>query len=140
MYCFYPLVGSEQPADDKVPLLLPVKAGINWIWSPKCQKTLSLKEKFQYIRWLKCTSHCNSDLHAVWHLIARMNDQGKIDIENGTDAWRYNLDALGFLEIRNVSVADNGTEYKCEVRKWDVDPEHIKLLYYGAQEGKMVKN
>jgi len=140
VYCFYPLVGSEQPADDKVPYLLPVKAGISRIWSPKCQKALSLKEKFHYIRWRKCTSHCNSDLHAVWQLVARMNDQGDIQIENGTDAWRYNLDAMGFLEIRNVSVADNATEFQCEVRKWDVDPEHVVLLCYGPQEGKTVKN
>ena len=140
MYCFYPSVGSEQPEDDKVPLLMPVKAGINLIWSPKCQKALLLKEKFQYLRYHKCISHCNSDLHAVWQLIARMNDQGDIQIENGTDAWKYSLDALGFLKIRNVSADDNGTEYKCEVRKWDLDPEHIVLLYYGPQEGKIVKN
>jgi len=133
-------VGSEQPADDKVPLLMPVKAGINWIWSPKCQKALLLKDKFQYLRYHKCISHCKSDLHAVWHLIARMNDQGDIQIENGTDAWKYNLDALGFLKIRNVSVDDNGTEYKCEVRKWDLDSEHIVLLYYGLQEAAQSTN
>ena len=54
---------------------------------------------------------------------------------NGTDSL-YTLFNNGILEIRNVTVADNYTEYRSEVRSaWDLDPEHVLLLFY-ENEGK----
>ena len=50
-----------------------------------------------------------------------MNDKGVIHYYNGTDAL-YTLFDNGILEIRNVTVADNYTEYRSEVRSaWDLD-------------------
>ena len=58
---------------------------------------------------------------------------------NGTDAL-YTLLNNGILEIRNVTVVDNYTEYRSEVRSpWDLDPEHVSLLFY-ENEGKKVLN
>ena len=68
-----------------------------------------------------------------------MDDKGVIHYYNGTDAL-YTLFDNGILEIRNVTVADNYTEYRSEVRSaWDLDPEHI-LLLYDENEGKKVLN
>ena len=58
---------------------------------------------------------------------------------NGTDAL-YTLFNNGILEIRNVTVVDNYTEYRSEVRSpWDLDPEHVSLLFY-ENESKKVLN
>ena len=39
-----------------------------------------------------------------------------------------------------MTVADNYTEYRSEVRSpWDLDPEHVLLLFY-ENEGKKVLN
>ena len=59
-----------------------------------------------------------------------MNNKGVIRYANGTDGL-YTLFTNGILEIRNVTVADNYTEYRSEVRRtWDLDTEHILLFYY----------
>ena len=68
-----------------------------------------------------------------------MNDKGVIQYYNDTDAL-YTLFDNGILEIRNVTVADNYTEYRSEVRSaWDLYPEHILLFFY-ENEGKKVLN
>lgn len=68
-----------------------------------------------------------------------MNNKGAIRYYNGADAL-YTLLNNGILEIRNVTVADNYTEYRSEVRRaWDLDPEHVLLLFY-ENEGKKVLN
>lgn len=59
-----------------------------------------------------------------------MNNKGVIRYDNGTDGL-YTLFTNGILQIRNVTVADNYTEYRSEVRRtWDLDTEHILLFYY----------
>ena len=66
-----------------------------------------------------------------------MNNKGVIRYYNGTDAL-YTLFNNGILEIRNVTVADNYTEYRSEVGSTrNLDPEHILLLYY-VNEGKKI--
>ena len=68
-----------------------------------------------------------------------MNNKGVIRYYNGTDAL-YTLFNNGILEIKNVTVADNDTEYRSEVGSTrNLDPEHILLLYY-ENEGKKVFN
>ena len=68
-----------------------------------------------------------------------MNNKGVIRYYNGTDAL-YTLFNNGILEIKNVTVADNDTEYRSEVASTrNLDPEHILLLYY-ENEGKKVLN
>ena len=68
-----------------------------------------------------------------------MNNKGVIHYYNGTDAL-YTLFNNGILEIRNVTFADNYTEYRSEVRSaWDLHPEHILLSFY-ENEGKKVLN
>ena len=66
-----------------------------------------------------------------------MNNKGVIRYYNGTDAL-YTLFNNGILEIKNVTVADNYTEYRSEVGSTrNLDPEHILLLYY-VNEGKKI--
>ena len=66
-----------------------------------------------------------------------MNNKGAIRYYNGADAL-YTLLNNGILEIRNVTVADNYTEYRSEVGSTgDLDPEHI-LPLYDENEGKKV--
>ena len=68
-----------------------------------------------------------------------MNDKEVIHYYNGTDAL-YTLFNNGILEIKNVTFADNDTEYRSEVGSTrNLDPEHILLLYY-ENEGKKVFN
>ena len=68
-----------------------------------------------------------------------MNNKEVIHYYNGTDAL-YTLFNNGILEIKNVTFADNDTEYRSEVGSTrNLDPEHILLLYY-ENEGKKVFN
>lgn len=60
-----------------------------------------------------------------------------------SDASRYQMDTRAILEIKNVTAADHRTEYRCDVRVWDVETNHVMLLYSAEeqqkeQEGKMV--
>ena len=67
-----------------------------------------------------------------------MNNKGVIRYYNGTDAL-YTLFNNGILEIRNVTVADNYTEYRSEVGSTrDLDPEHILLLYDENEDKKVL--
>ena len=90
--------------------------------------------------WHKCIAHCHSRGHdPIWQRIARLTNKGVIRYYNGTDAL-YTLFSNGILEIRNVTVANNDTEYRSEVRSaWDLDLEHVLLLFY-ENEGKKVLN
>ena len=102
--------------------------------------TLYLQKEYSHLTWHKCIAYYHSRGHdPIWQRIVRMNDKGVIHYYNGTDAL-YTLFDNGILEIRNVAVADNYTEYRSEVRSaWDLDPEHILLFFY-ENEGKKVLN
>ena len=126
---------SEEKKVDKVPIVWPVVPGTNRISCPSLQKTMFLKEKFQYLVWLKCVENCQSEDNHVWQRIARMNYERSIHYENGTDAL-YTLYTDGILQIQNVTMADNNTEYRCEVRVWDIKTDHIMLRCYKEQQGK----
>ena len=68
-------------------------------------------------------------------MIVGMNHKKVIRYYNGTDAF-YTLYKNGTLEIQNVTVADNYTEYRCDLRtEHDRDGGYIMLLYY-ENEGK----
>ena len=104
------------------------------------QKTLYLQKEYSHLTWHKCIAHCHSRGHdPIWQRIARLTNKGVIRYYNGTDVL-YTLFSNGILEIRNVTVANNDTEYRSEVRSaWDLDPEHVLLLFY-ENEGKKVLN
>ena len=104
------------------------------------QKTLYLQKEYSHLTWHKCIAHCHSRGHdPIWQRIARLTNKGVIRYYNGTDAL-YTLFSNGILEIRNVTVANNYTEYRSEVRSaWDLDPEHVLLLFY-ENKGKKVLN
>ena len=64
-----------------------------------------------------------------------MDSKGVIRYGNGTDSL-YTLYKNGILEIRNVNVTDNNTEYRSDVRtKSDYDTDYIMLVYF-KEEGK----
>ena len=89
--------------------------------------------------WHKCIAQCHSRHDHIWQRIARLTNKGVIHYYNGTDAL-YTLFDNGILEIRNVTVADNYTEYRSEVRSaWELDTEHVLLLFY-ENEGKKELN
>lgn len=44
-----------------------------------------------------------------------MDNNWNINIKNGSKP-RYNLDRRGFLEIKNVTEADQGSEYRCTLK------------------------
>lgn len=72
-----------------------------------------------------------------------MYDSGTIRIVNGSDASMYDLNKKGILTIRGQTVANNGTEYRCDVRMaYDLESEHILLLHYNdeGKEGNMVNS
>ena len=130
---------SEERRTNTVPILWPVVSGTNRISSHQFQKTLYLQKEYSCLTWHKCIAHCQSRHDHIWQRIARLNNKGAIRYYNGTHAL-YTLFNNGILEIRNVTVADNYTEYRSEVRSaWDVDAEHVLLLFY-ENEGKKVCN
>ena len=100
--------------------------------------TLYLQKEYSHLTWHKCIAYCHSRGHdPIWQRIARLTNKGMIHYYNGTDSL-YTLFNNGILEIRNVTVADNYTEYRSEVGSTrDLDPEHI-LLLYDENEGKKV--
>ena len=121
---------SEHRSTNTVPILWPVVPGTNRISSHPFQKTLYLQKDYYHLAWHKCIAHCHSRHDHIWQKIARMNNKGVIRYDNGTDGL-YTLFTNGILQIRNVTVADNYTEYRSEVRRtWDLDTEHILLFYY----------
>ena len=123
-----------------VPILWPVVPGKNRISPHTFQKTLYLQKEYRYLTWHKCIAYCHSrGFDPIWQMIATLTNKGVIHYFNGADAL-YTLFNNGILEIKDVTVADNYTEYRSEVRsEWDLDPEHVLLLFYENEGKKALK-
>ena len=126
-----------------VPMLWPYEDGTVRISCAKFQESLFLQKNIQYMVWHKCIDHCKSNDQHVWIPVAWLKyDSGTILVVNGSDASIYDLNRKGILTIRGQTVADNGTEYRCDVRtKYDVESDHVLLLDYDkGKEGNMVNS
>ena len=63
-----------------------------------------------------------------------MDNNWNIQIYNGS---QYNLDRRGLLQIRNVTEDDNGTEYRCTLKKKDGEESIRIILTFLYEEGKI---
>ena len=63
-----------------------------------------------------------------------MDNKWNIQINNGS---QYNLDRRGLLQIRNVTEEDNGTEYRCTLKKKDGEESVRIILTFLYDEGKI---
>ena len=134
---------ASQQSVNTVAMLWPYEDGTVRISCAKFQEILFLGKPIQHMAWLKCVNHCNSNDQYDWRLVARlMYDSGTIQIVNGSDASMYELNKKGILTIRGQTVANNGTEYRCDARMaHDLESDHILLLHYDeGKEGNMANS
>ena len=120
-----------------------VKPGSIQIPCPSLQQALSLQETVKYVVWE--VSRVETSGEISWKQLFGMNSKWEIWRRNGTDAEIYDLNTSGILKINKVTSADNGTEFRCDVRTWrqatntlHVEPIHMTLFVEPQDAGKKI--
>ena len=93
-----------------------VKPGNIQIPCPSLQQALSLQMLVKYLVWNVRKVEKSGKIS--WKQLFGMNSKSQIWRSNGTDAEIYDLNTSGILKINKVTKADNGTEFRCDVRTW----------------------
>ena len=96
-------------------------------------------QAFLYLAWSARSPIGNSTMYTDWDFIGGMNSTRHLHIDKPQ---KNAIDWRGFLSIRNVTKDQNGTEYRCTVKKevYLAPEASFVELFIVDETGKRVAN